>query len=261
MSFRLRALFAASLAFIGGLANATDSGDTPHATVVLVHGAFADGSSWYPVIDILQARKLHVVAFANPLRGPAWDSSQLSELLATLPGPVVLVGHSYGGAVISNAELQPERVVGLVFVAAFSPDVGETVGGLAQKMPGSTLGETLAMPVALGSGGNDLYIKQEKFPSQFAGDLPPSQSRIMAANQRPIRDAAFIEPVERANWHDVRSWAIYGSADKNIPPMLMDFMAKRAHATTVVLDGASHVPMLSDPQAVAELIVRASEAK
>jgi len=260
MTLSLRALFVASLAFIGSFAHAAEPAETESPTVVLVHGAFADASSWEPVITALQSRKLRVIAMANPLRGPAWDSAQLSGLIATLDGPMVLVGHSYGGVLISNAALPTDRVKALVFVSAFSPDAGETVGALAQQMPGSTLGEALAMPVSLASGGNDLYISPDRFHAQFAADLPLTQARIMAVTQRPIRDAAFIEPVERANWRQIPSWSIYGTADRNIPPELMAFMSQRAHATGVVLEGASHVPMLSQPKAVAELILRAVDA-
>lgn len=262
MSSMIRALFAATLALITGLGHAAEASGPTRSTVILVHGAFADASSWQAVIEILQAKDIRVLALANPLRGPAWDSAQLSDLVNSIPGPVVLVGHSYGGVLITDASLPQDRVKALVYVSAFAPEAGETVAALAQRHPGSTLNESLAMPIALASGGNDLYIDTSKFAGQFAADIPPAQAKIMAATQRPIRDAAFVEPLERANWHTIPSWSVYGSADKNIPAALLEFMAHRTDAkAVVVLEGASHVPMVSRPREVAEVILRAANAK
>jgi pimeloyl-ACP methyl ester carboxylesterase len=262
MSSLARALFTAALALIASLGHAAEAPGAPRPTVILVHGAFADAASWQAVIEILQSKEIRVVAMANPLRGPAWDSAQLSDLVSSIEGPVVLVGHSYGGVVITDASLPHDRVKALVYVSAFAPDAGETVGALAQRYPGSTLNESLGAPVALASGGNDLYIDASKFASQFAADVPPAQATIMAATQRPIRDAAFVEPLERANWHAIPSWAIYGAADKNIPAALLAFMAQRSEAkSVVVLEGASHVPMVSRPREVAQMILRAVNGK
>ena len=262
MSALFRALLAATL---GVMAPAIDSKAAPEQskpTIILVHGAFADSSSWNGTSDLLAAEGYKVIAMANPLRGPRSDAAFLSELVSSIDGPVVLVGHSYGGAVISNADVPASRVKALVFVSAFAPDQGEWVGALAQKFPGSTLGEAFSKPVALAGAANDLYIDQAKFGAQFAADVPQAQSKLMAIAQRPIRDSAFAEPLERANWRNIPNWVIYGSADRNIPPALMAFMAERSKAEgVVVLEGASHVPMLSNPQAVAKLIIQASNGK
>ncbi len=155
-------------------------------TVVLVHGAFADSSSWNGVITILQRDGYKVVAAANPLRGVRADADAVADVVKGIDGPVVLVGHSYGGSVISEAAEGRPNVKALVYVAAFAPEAGETAIGLTGKFPGSTLGGALAPPVKLTSGGSDLYIDQSRFPQQFAADVPASQARLMAADQRPV---------------------------------------------------------------------------
>ena len=154
------------------------------------------------------------------------------------------------------------NVKGLVYVAAFAPDVGETAIGLTGKFPGSTLGPALAPPVALGSGGKDLYILQARFHDQFAADVPPAEARLMAAGQRPIAEAALSEATTQAAWKIVPSWFIYGDADRNIPPAAMAFMARRAAARqSVVIRGASHVVMVSHAPEVARLIEKAATAE
>lgn len=231
----------------------------PRTTVVLVHGAFADSSSWSGVIRVLQKDGFSVVSAGIPLRGVESDATVVSDLLSTLPSPVILVGHSYGGSVISAAANGHDNVKALVFVAAFAPEAGETAAGLSNKYPGSTLGPTLAKPVALTSGGEDLYIQQDKFPAQFAADVAPRVASAMAAAQRPIAVAALNEPAQAPAWKNVPSWFVYGDADRNIPAQALGFMADRAKSRgTLVVKGASHVVMVSNPEKVARLIETAS---
>lgn len=230
-------------------------------TVVLVHGAFADSSSWDGVIAKLEQDGYTVMAAANPLRSVKGDGAYVASLLKSIPGSVVLVGHSYGGSVISAAAAGAANVKALVYVAAFAPEAGETAVGLSGKFPGSTLGPTLAPPVALADGGKDLYIQQDKFPAQFAADVPAAKAKLMASGQRPITDAALNEASPAPAWKTIPSWFIYGTADKNIPPASQDFMAKRAKSKdTVVIKGASHVVMTSHPAEVAKLIEAAAAA-
>ncbi|SON55407.1 acetoin dehydrogenase E2 subunit dihydrolipoyllysine-residue acetyltransferase [Hartmannibacter diazotrophicus] len=230
-----------------------------HPTIVLVHGAFADSSSWNGVAAILDKDGYTVIAAANPLRGVKADGDYVAHLLASLKKPVILVGHSYGGSVISEAADGEANVKALVYVSAFAPAPGESAAGLAGKFPGSTLGPTLAPPVDLADGGHDLYIQQEKFHEQFAADVPKAEARLMALTQRPVTEAALNEPQGKAAWTHIPSWFIYGDADRNIPPRLYDFMASRAHARRLVkVAGASHVVMVSHPQEVADLIEAAA---
>jgi pimeloyl-ACP methyl ester carboxylesterase len=234
---------------------------TKKPTIVLVHGAFADSSSWNGVIPILERDGYTVIAAPNALRSVRTDADEVRDLLKSIPGPVVLVGHSYGGSVISEAAEGAPNVTGLVYVAAFAPEEGETALGLTGKFPGSTLGPALAPPVALAGGGNDLYILQARFHDQFAADVPVAAARLMAAGQRPIADAALGEPSTAPAWKHVPSWFIYGDADRNIPPVAMKFMADRAGSRgTVVVKGASHVVMVSHAPAVASLIEKAATA-
>lgn len=150
----------------------------------------------------------------------------------------------------------------LVFVAAFAPETGETALGLSGKFPGSTLGSTLAPPVAISGGGMDLYIQQNKFPEQFAADVAKKEARLMAATQRPIAEAALSEPSSEPAWKTIPAWFVYGDKDKNIPPQALAFMAKRAHSRkTVVIAGASHVVMVSHPQEVVGVIESAATAE
>jgi pimeloyl-ACP methyl ester carboxylesterase len=231
-------------------------------TVVLVHGAFADSSSWNGVIKILEKDGYRVVAVANPLRGIRVDADYVADYVSSIQSPVVLVGHSYGGSVITEAAEGYANVKALVYVAAFAPDVGETAAQLSAKFPGSTLGPTLAPPVALSGGGNDLYIQQDKFREQFAADVPENVARLMAAAQRPITEAALNEAPTKSAWKKIPSWFIYGDNDKNIPAQAIAFMASRAHSKqTVVVKGASHVLMVSNPEPVAKLIETASTTR
>jgi pimeloyl-ACP methyl ester carboxylesterase len=252
----LATLLAASLAAPRAHA-AEPSPDKP--TIVLVHGAFAESSSWDGVIRQLSGDGYRVVAVANPLRGVDSDSIHVARIVDRISGSLVLVGHSYGGMVISNAARGNLHVQALVFVSAFAPDEGETALQLTTKYPGSTLSTTLAPPVSLGAAGKELFIDQARFPMQFAADLPLATASIMAATQRPILDTALTEPSSVPAWKSLPSWFIYGSEDRNIPPAALAFMARRAGAKkTVVIPGASHVVMTSHPDAIAELIEEAA---
>ena len=236
--------------------------ETIKPTIVLVHGAFADSSSWNHVISRLEKDGYPVLAVANPLRGVTSDGAYVAGILRGIKTPVVLVGHSYGGSVISDAATSASNVKALVFVAAFAPEPGESAVVLSGKNPGSTLGPTLAEPVALPSGAKDLYIDQQKFPEQFAADVPRATARLMAVAQRPITDTALAEPSPKAAWQTIPSWFVYGQADKNIPPVTLRWMAERAKSKrTVAIDGASHVVMISHPGEVTKLIEEAATAK
>lgn len=254
-----RAAAAIGIALASQVAFAAEPAVKP--TIVLVHGAFADSSSWDGVSAKLQKDGYTVIGAANPLRSVKGDGDYISSIVKSLPGSVILVGHSYGGAVISAAVQDNANVKGLVYVAAFALDSGETAVQLSNKFPGSTLGPTLAKPVPLAGGINDLYIQQAKFHDQFAADVPAAKASLMAAGQRPITDAALNEPAPAPAWKTVPSWFIYGKADKNIPAASSEFMAKRANSKkTVVIEGASHVVMTSHPAEVAKLIEEAASA-
>jgi pimeloyl-ACP methyl ester carboxylesterase len=232
----------------------------PKPTIVLVHGAFADASSWNGVVAILRRDGYPVVAAANPLRSVKGDGAYIHALLTSIKTPVVLVGHSYGGMVISNAANGQSNVKALVFVAAFAPETGESAGGLNSKFPGSLVGAALS-PVPLPGGGNDLYVQQDKFHAAFAPDLPKAAATLAAATQRPITDIAFGEAATTPAWKTIPSWFVYGDHDTAIPPKLHAFMADRAHAKdVVVVKGASHVVMVSHPDVVAKMIEKAATA-
>ncbi|MBW4692076.1 MAG: alpha/beta hydrolase [Lyngbya sp. HA4199-MV5] len=239
---------------------ASAQGNKP--TVVLVHGAFAESASWNGVLSKLIAKGYPTVAVANPLRGVKSDADYVASALKDVKGSIVLVGHSYGGSVITNAVNNNKNVKALVYVAGFAPEAGETAGELSGRYPGSTLLPTLAPPVALPDGGKDLYIQQSKFHAQFAADLPTSDAKLMASTQRPIVAAAFDEASGAPAWKSTPSWFIYGERDLNIPAAVHAFMAKRANSKeTVAVKGASHVVMISHPDAVAKLIEHAAIAK
>ena len=225
------------------------------ATIVLVHGAFAESSSWEGVIKTLIEQGYPIVAAANPLRSVKYDFDYVSNLLQSIHGPIVLVGHSYGGMVLPANP----NVIGLVYVAGLAPDIGESAADLVGRFPGSSLNPTLSS-VKLPDGSTDLYIQQDKFWAQFAADVPEAQAKLMAATQRPIVEAAFGEVYGIPAWKTIPSWFIFGELDKNIPAAAHRFMAQRAGAKEIVeVKGASHVVMISHPDAVAKLIVAAAQ--
>jgi pimeloyl-ACP methyl ester carboxylesterase len=228
-------------------------------TVVLVHGAFAESASWNGVVEQLQARSIEVVAAANPLRSLAGDAAYVRDVIAGVGGPVVLVGHSYGGMVITEAAAGNESVTGLVYVCAFAPDNGESALQLSGKFPGSTLGEALAAyPVS--SGGNEFAIRPDAFHHQFAADVPADQAALMAATQRPVTEAALTEglPTTTPAWTTLPSWFVFSDQDLNIPVTLHRFMANRADAKgTREVAGASHALSVSNPDVVTASILDA----
>jgi pimeloyl-ACP methyl ester carboxylesterase len=234
--------------------------DPSRPTVVLVHGAFAESASWSGVVPVLQDAGCTVVAAANPLRGVASDAASLRAQLDALEGPIVLVGHSYGGAVASSAAAGSDAVKALVYVAAFSPEEGESCGDLAGRFPGSTLGETL-VPAPLADGGTDLRISPDRFQAQFCHDVDEATANLMAVTQRPITEAALGEAAKAAAWKTIPSWFVFGTEDRNIPVASLRFMAERAGSKgTVEVDGASHALGVSTPGKVAEVILQAVEA-
>ena len=260
MTSSLAAALCVGAFILAGPAGAASKSD-PKPTIVLVHGAFAGSSSWNGVITDLVADGYKVIAAANPLRSVKSDSAYLASLLGSVEGSVVLVGHSYGGEVITTAAADSKKVKALVFVAGVAPDAGESAASLGERFPGGTLGETLAAPVPQPDGGVDLYIEPSRYWAQFAADVPEADATQMAATQRPITKAALSEPSGAPAWRTIPSWFIYGSLDKNIPRTLHAFMAERAKSRgTVEVQGASHVVMISHPADVAALIERAASA-
>src|SRR3954452_15118076 len=240
--------------------NATDqpsqqSGVKP--TIVLVHGAFADASSWNGVIERLQQQGYAVVAPANPLRGLIVDSAYTASVVSQIDGPVLLAGHSYGGAVITNAATNAPNVVGLVYVAAFAPDEGETVEKLVGKSKVSVLGRYLVphqYPTEPGQTKVELSIDPAKFQDAIAADLPAQQTAVMAATQRPIAAAANTEASGPPAWKQLPSWAVVATGDKAAGTDIISSQAQRTGADTVQVEG-SHVIMISQPQAVTDHIL------
>ncbi|MEI5583866.1 MULTISPECIES: alpha/beta fold hydrolase [unclassified Agromyces] len=231
-----------------------------HPTVVLVHGAFAESSSWNGVISLLLRDGFPVIAIANPLRGVASDAGYLRALLAGVDGDIVLVGHSYGGTVITNAATGDPRVRALVYVGGFAPDTGESAADLSGRYEGGTLGETLAA-VPLGGAGNDLYIVQDRYHAQFAADSAPEDAAVMAVTQRPIVESALNEPSGEPAWKEIPSWFVFGSEDRNIPAASHRFMADRAGSRrTVELAGGSHTVGIPEAARVVELIREAADS-
>ncbi len=244
----------------------SDSTSTPKPSIVLVHGAWADGSSWSGVISRLQEEGYTVYAPPNPLRGLASDSAYLASFLKTITGPIVLVGHSYGGAVITNAATGNSNVKALVYVDAFVPDAGESLGALASVPPppgqnGSCVGGDPTqvfnfVPIA---GDVDLYLKPNLFPSCFANDLNADKAAVLASEQRPVVLSAFNDKSGAPAWKTIPSWYLVGKLDLVIPPYAQLFMAQRAHATIAYVN-AAHPAMISHPEAVADLIEQAAKS-
>ena len=239
-----------------GRTNVTSTSAGP--AIVLVHGALTDASIWHEVIRRLQAAGHAVTAPALPMRGLAQDARYLAGVLGLISGPVVLAGHSYAGAVISYPDVAAaENVAGLVYVAAFQPDAGETAGGLNEKFPGSLLTpENLAVS-ANPLGGADLTLRPERFAEVYAADLEPGYAAVLAASQRPVDPSALGEelPGEPA-WRTIPSWALVSTRDRSLPPAILRFMAERAGSTIAEVE-SSHAAPASQPQAVTDLILDA----
>ena len=232
-------------------------------TIVLVHGAWADASSWNGEVDRLQRDGYVVRALANPLRGLTSDSAYVASFLATIPGPIVLVGHSYGGAVITNAAAGNHNVKALVYVDAAAPAVGETVGQLSGKTSAldaapDTLFDAVPIPGAP-AGDPDLYLKENVFLQSFAQDLPTATAKALWASQRPAAMSAFTIPSAAAAWQTIPSWYVIGTADKIITPQSELFMAHRAHARILMVPGGSHLTLISHPQEVTNQILAAAQ--
>jgi len=229
-------------------------------TVVLVHGAFAESSSWNGVITRLLDDGFPVIAAAVPLRGAKSDAAYLATILDGIEGPLVLAGHSYGGILIGTAAEGNDRVTALVFVGGYALEPGESAAGLTGQYEGGTLGETL-VAFDLPGGDKDLYIAQDKYRAQFAADVSEQEAARMGATQRPIVEAALNEPVEGAAWRTIPSWFLFGELDRNIPVALHRFMAERAGARrTVEIQGGSHSVGIPEAAAVAALIAEAAAA-
>jgi pimeloyl-ACP methyl ester carboxylesterase len=231
-------------------------------TIVLIHGAFADASSWNGVVEQLQQRGYTVVAPANPLRGIATDSAYLASVIDQIDGRVLLVGHSYGGAVISNAGTDRKNVDGLVFVAAFAPDEGEVLGEVEQGSKDSVLASALIQQkysTGDGESGIEFVIDPAKIHDAFAADLPEATTAVMAATQRPAAEGAFSEASGRPAWKTLPSWAVVATGDKAAGADVIRSMARRAGADTVEIEG-SHVIMISQPRAVSDHIAKAADA-
>src|SRR3954447_26783988 len=236
--------------------------DTTKPTVVFVHGAWADTSGWDRSIRALRGQGFRAIGAANPLRELRSDAAYVAALLRSVEGPIVMVGHSYGGAVISNAATGNDNVQALVYINGWVPDEGESLIQLAQLNEGSLIPDSLR-PVpykdADGSDVVDLYLDQEKFPAAFAGDVDPDTAHVMAVAQRPFTEAAFGAPSGPIAWRSVPSWYLLGTEDKAIPPETQRYMAERAGSTIVEVP-ASHASMVSQPGATTDLILQAVEA-
>jgi pimeloyl-ACP methyl ester carboxylesterase len=262
---------ASSVFITTGGAAAADTSSQPKPTIVLVHGAWADSSGWSGVIERLQRYGFTVLAPANPLRGLHSDSDYISSVLAQIDGPVVLVGHSYGGMVITNAANGHPNVKALVYVSAFIPDLNDTTFGLVGKdshiVPPANPGEPPNPNANLIARGlppfpptdADVYIKPENFRDIFAADVSPQQTAIMAVTQRPVAVSAFAEQSGAPAWKSIPAWAIVGGADHAVGTDSALWMAQRAAGSRVVeISGASHAVMVSHPDAVTNVILAAT---
>jgi pimeloyl-ACP methyl ester carboxylesterase len=261
----------AGLVVAGGTAAFASSSVTSHhapgplPTIVLVHGAWANSGSWDGVVQRLQRDGYTVDVPPNPLQGLAYDPAYLADFLHTISGPIVLVGHSYGGAVITNAATGDTQVKALVYVDAFAPDQGQTIGQLASAVPGScvvaadptTIFNLAPFPGAP-AGVFDAYVKQSLFPSCFANGLPASEARMLAATQEPLSTIALSQKTGVPAWKTIPSWAVVGTADHVIPPAEQLAMARHAHAHITEVR-APHLSMISDPGVVTQVIIEAAQ--
>ena len=229
-------------------------------TIVLIHGAFAESASWDDVIEPLRGEGHRVIAAANPLRDLAADAASVGDLVRSIEGPVLLVAHSYGGAVMSNVPADSGEITGLVYVNGFAPDPGESCFSLAGLFPGSMLGEETLQPVPRGDGTTDLYIVQDRFHDLFCADVPEPRAERLAATQRPATQEALFAPSgQRPLWRELPSWFVIGEEDRIIPAELQRFMAERAGARrTLEIPGASHALSISQPRATVDLILEAA---
>lgn len=250
-------LAAALLTMPSSIATAS-AASSAKPTIVLVHGGFADASGWNAVIERLQHDGYTTIAPANPLRGLPTDAPYIASVLKSIDGPVVLVGHSYGGAVITNAAAGLNNVKALVYIAAFAPDEGEQLGALINKYPGTQI--PAAVKEVPYPGGVDLYLRPDAFRAAFAADLPVSTTRLMQATQRPFAASSFTDTTTGAAWRTIPSWAVVATQDKAIPPALERYMYKRAKSHVYEAKGASHVPMMSQPELVTRVIKDAARA-
>lgn len=233
---------------------AADAPKNPKPSIVLVHGAFADGSGWSHVIPLLEKEGYTVTAVQNPMTSLADDATTTRRVVDAQKGPVVLVGHSYGGAVITVASAGSTNIKALVYIAAFAPTTGDSLGSLLKSMAPSDIGPALA-PDAAGF----LYIDRAKFHDVFAKDVATGEARIMAATQKPIFGAIFETPIADVGWKSIPSWYLVATEDRAINPDLERFMAKRIGATTSEVK-ASHVPFISQPKEVVKVIEAAANA-
>jgi pimeloyl-ACP methyl ester carboxylesterase len=244
------------------MSQATPSADTG-LTVALVHGAFADSSSWNGVIPLLQQAGVNVVAIPNELRSVSGDAAYVASAVNQIPGPVLLVGHSYGGAVITNAGSMTPNVVGLVYVSAFAPDEGESLASIETDSKDSVLVTALVprqYPTGNGSEtATEFLIDPAKVEEAFAGDLSQSEIALIGVTQRPISERAFTEETKSPAWKNLPSWAVVATGDKAAGTDVLRTMAERAGATVTEVD-ASHVVMISQPQAVTDVIMTAIAA-
>jgi pimeloyl-ACP methyl ester carboxylesterase len=243
--------------------HAANSGSKVKPTIVLVHGGYADSSCWNATLRYLQGEGYTTICGSNPLRGIPTDAPYIGSLLDSITGPVVLVAHSMGGTVITNAAAGKSNVKALVYIAAFVPDVGETQGDLINKFPGSEV-LPVSVPVpytkADGSIGTDLYLSKDG-QAAFAADIPTGTFQLLQATQRPFDADSFIYPTTAAAWHTIPSWGLVAGRDKAIPPAAERWMYSRANCRKVIeVPTSSHVAMLSHPQIVAGLIDQAAKA-
>jgi pimeloyl-ACP methyl ester carboxylesterase len=255
----LLALVLAVLVVPSRAAAASRRDDVPaKPTIVLVHGAFADASSWNAVTERLQDRGYTVYAPANPLRGVASDAAYIRSFLATISGPIVLVGHSYGGFVITNAATGNPNVKSLVYIAAYGPDQGESIGSLGAQIPGGQLGpDTLTIRNSPGDVPEG-YVDVDAFRRIFAADLPPRTAMRLAYSQRPAALSVLGEQSGAPAWKTIPSWYMVAGKDLTIGTELEKFMAKRMKAETEVVRGASHLVMISQPGAATRMILDAA---
>ena len=260
---------ASQVAPAGAATTHAAGGGGPKPTIVLEHGAWADASSWKGEIPRLQADGFTVYAPPNPLRGLANDSATLADFLSTISGPIILVGHSYGGMVITNAATGDPNVKALVYINAFIPAQGETAFGLTAAKPGSCVGSAnafLAVPYPGAPAGDfDTYLKTGPdlpypgFAQCFANGLPASRAAMLAATQRPIAFSAGSAASGIPGWQTIPSWSLVGTADHVIPPAEQLFMSQRAHAHVTEIN-AGHLSLISRPGAVTRVIIAAAQA-